>query len=175
MSELVKRQADAGDIPAIAAIYDDYVVNTAATFEVVPPDEAEMLRRMSALILGDYPYFVIERDNRTLGFGFAGPYRQQPAYRNTVEDSIYLAPDARGQGIGGLLLRSLLEESAARGFRQMIAIIGGSEDVASIRLHKAAGFAEAGTLKDVGFRQGWFSTVIMHRAIGPGSGSEPNR
>jgi len=134
-----------------------------------------MLRRMSALILGGYPYFVIERNNRTFGFGFAGPHSQQPAYRNTVEDSIYLAPDARGRGIGGLLLRSLIEESEARGFRQMIAIIGGSENVASIRLHKAAGFAEAGMLKDVGLRQGWFSTVIMQRAIGPGSGSAPNR
>ena len=161
LSDLVKRPANPGDIPTITAIYGEYVVNNGGSFETVTPDEAEMLRRMTALTAGDYPYFVVERDERIVGFGFAGPYRQQPVYRNTVEDSVYLAPDVRGQGIGGALLRILIEESAAGGFRQMIAVIGGAENVASVRLHKAAGFTEVGTLRDVGFRREWFSTVIM--------------
>jgi L-amino acid N-acyltransferase YncA len=133
LRELVKRPANVADIPGITGIYAEHVVNDATSFEAVPPEEAEMRRRMAALIEGDYPYLVVERDERILGFGFAGPYRQQPAYRHAVEDSIYLAHDVRGQGIGGVLLRMLIEESATRGFRQMMAIIGGIENVASIR------------------------------------------
>jgi phosphinothricin acetyltransferase len=175
LSELSKRPAAGHHIPAITAIYAEHVVNDAGSFEAVPPHEAEMERRMAVLTNDGYPYFVVERDERILGFGFAGPYRLQSAYRNTVEDSVYLSPDVRGQGIGGMLLRALIDESAVRGFRQMVAVIGGTENVASVRLHKAAGFAEVGTLKDVGFRRRWFSTIIMQRSIGPRSGSMPER
>ena len=124
---------------------------------------------------GGYPHFVAGHDRRVVGFGFAGPHRQQPAFRNTVEDSIYLARDARGQGIGGALLRALIEECSGRGFRQMVAVIGGPDDVASVRLHRAAGFLEVGTLQDIGFRSGWFSAVVMQRPLGMGGTSAPNR
>ena len=163
------------DIPPITAIYAEAVTKGTASFEIVPPEEADMARRMQALIDGGYPYFVAEGDGKVMGYAYAGPYHQRPGYRNTVEDSIYLAADARGQGIGGMLLRRLIEESEARGFRQMIAVIGDRQHVASIRLHKAAGFEIAGTLKDVGYKhERWLDSVIMQRALGFGSRAKPS-
>lgn len=177
MPALVREATDA-DVAAITAIYGEEVANGTATFEMVPPDAAEMGRRLGALRDGGYPYFVaVERGGTgVLGFAYAGPYRDRPAYRNTVEDSIYLAGRARGRGIGGLLLARLIEEANAGQFRQMVAVIGGSDNVASIRLHKAAGFDHVGTLKDVGFKHGrWLDTVIMQRQLGAGSGEPPTR
>jgi L-amino acid N-acyltransferase YncA len=171
------RPATAGDVPAITAIYAESVTTGIASFETVPPDEAEMGRRMQALVDGGFPFIVAEGGSprRILGYGYVGPYRARPAYRNTVEDSIYLAADARGKGIGGILLRHLLEIAAAKGFRQMVAVITRTDDAASVRLHKAAGFVEVGTLKDVGFKHGrWLDTIIMQRALGPGSQSPPS-
>lgn len=174
MPSIATRAATPADIPAIAAIYGASVVNATASFEVVPPDEAEMTRRMSALISGGYPYFVAERDGVIVGYGYVGPYHARAGYRNTVEDSIYLAPEAQGQGIGGVLLRALIDASVARGYRQMIAVIGGSAE-ASMRLHKAAGFTLVGTLKDVGYKHGrWLDSLIMQRALGPGAASPPS-
>ena len=173
--ELINRPATSADIPAITLIYAEQVINGTATFEVVPPEEDEMARRMQALTEAGYPYFVAERDDEVLGYSYAGPYRARPAYRNTVEDSVYLAKNVRGQGIGGTLLRLLIDQCTARGFRQMIAVIGDSENVASIRLHKAAGFSLAGTLKDVGYKHGrWLDSVLMQRALGSGSGRPPD-
>jgi phosphinothricin acetyltransferase len=177
MSDATTRPATAADIPAITAIYAESVANEVASFETVPPDEAEMGRRLKALVDGGYPYIVAEggAPSRILGFGYAGPYRTRPAYRNTVEDSVYLAGDARRQGIGGLLLRQLIQICAGKGYRQMVAIITGSDDPASVRLHKAAGFVEIGTLKDVGYKHGtWLDTVIMQRTLGPGSQTPPS-
>ncbi len=111
-----------------------------------------------------------------LGYGYAGPYRDRPAYRHTVEDSLYLAVEARGQGIGGALLRRLIDDSVMLGYRQMVAVIGDSANEASVRLHKAAGFTLIGTLKDVGYKHGrWLDTVIMQRALGPGATTDPTR
>ena len=170
------RPAALDDIPAITEVYDEAVINGTASFEIVPPDEAEMARRMRALFEGDYPYFVAEDANRVIGYGYAGPYRERRAYINTVEDSIYLASDARGRGTGGALLRKLIDEAEARGFRQMIAVIGDSQHVASIRLHKAAGFEIAGTLKDVGYKHGrWLDSVLMQRTLGLGARAKPWR
>jgi phosphinothricin acetyltransferase len=177
MSDVTTRRATLDDVPAITAIYAESVANATATFEVVPPDEAEMARRMSELTGADYPYRVAEdppSGNRILGFGYAGPYRSRPAYRNTVEDSIYLSPEARGRGIGGVLLRQLIDDSSALGFRQMVAVIGGSDNAPSIRLHKAAGFVLVGILKDVGYKHGrWLDSVIMQRTLGVGARTPP--
>lgn len=176
MNDVITRPASTADIPAITAIYAEQVSYGTATFEVVPPDEEEMARRMAELVAAGYPYVVAERERRVLGYSYAGAYRTRPGYRNTVEDSVYLAKDARGQGIGGALLRLVIDESTARGFRQMIAIIGDSENVASVRLHTAAGFTVAGTLKDVAYKHGrWLDSVLMQRGLGRGARSNPER
>jgi len=147
-----------------------------ASFEVVPPDEAVMTARFTRLIAEGFPYMVAERAATVLGYGYVGPYRDRPAYRHTVEDSIYLAVEARSQGIGGALLRRLIDDAMVLGFRQMVAVIGDSANEASVRLHKAAGFVLIGTLKDVGFKHGrWLDTVIMQRALGRGAESQPTR
>jgi phosphinothricin acetyltransferase len=176
MSDVTTRPATPADIPVITAIYAESVVNATASFETVPPGEKEMARRLKELVKAGYPCLVAEggTPRRILGYGYAGAYRPRPAYRNTVEDSVYLAADARGQGIGGVLLRRIIDTCADKGFRQMVAIITGSDDQASIRLHRAAGFVEVGTLKNVGFKHGrWLDTVIMQRALGPGSTTPP--
>ncbi len=176
MSDIVIRPAREADLPAITEIYAEEVAVGTASFEVVPPDELEMTARFQRLVADHYPYVVAERGETVLGYGYAGPYRPRPAYRHTVEDSIYLAVEARGQGIGGALLRRLIDDAEALGFRQMVAVIGDSANEASVRLHKAAGFGMIGTLKDVGFKHGrWLDTVIMQRALGPGAASEPTR
>jgi L-amino acid N-acyltransferase YncA len=176
MSDVITRPITPADVPAITAIYAESVVNATASFETVPPEEQEMARRMNELVGAGYPYLVAEGGAplRILGYGYAGPYRSRPAYRNTVEDSIYLAADARGRGIGGILLRQIIDICAEKGYRQMVAIITGSDDMASVRLHKAAGFVEVGTLKDVGYKHGrWLDTVIMQRALGAGAKTPP--
>lgn len=175
MEGVVTREAVAADAPAVAAIYALSVAKSTASFEIIPPDEAEMARRMAGLAERGYPWFVAERDGHIVGYGYAGPYHTRTGYRSTVEDSIYLAPDAQGQGVGGVLLRRLIDACTAKGFRQMVAIIGGSDHAASIRLHKAAGFADVGVLKNVGYKHGrWLDSVIMQRQLGPGAETPPS-
>jgi phosphinothricin acetyltransferase len=158
--------ATEADLPAITAIYADAVLHGTATFEIEPPDEAEMRGRLRGLLDGGFPYLVSRRGDDLLGYAYAGPYRPRPAYRFTVEDSIYLAEEARGLGLGRLLLDRLIAESAKRGFRQMIAVIGDSGNVASVALHRAAGFAMIGTNPAVGFKfERWLDTVTMQRAL----------
>jgi phosphinothricin acetyltransferase len=176
MAGLTSRPAVVADIPAITAIYAEQVLYGTATFEVIPPDEGEMAGRMAALTDGGYPYVAAERDGRLAGYAYAGAYHRRPAYRNTVEDSIYIANDCRGQGIGGLLLRALIDRCTVLGFRQMIALIGDSQNMASVRLHRAAGFDPVGTLKSVGFKHGrWLDVVMMQRALGAGATRDPDR
>src|SRR5689334_4832796 len=126
MSDILVRPAREADLPAITAIYEHAVLYGTATFELVAPDLAEMTRRFRALIEGSYPYLVATNDERVVGYAYAGPYRPRPAYRFTVEKSIYLDPAVHRRGIGSLLLERLLAECEARGFRQMIAVIGDS-------------------------------------------------
>jgi phosphinothricin acetyltransferase len=174
MDDLVIRAARAADLPALTQIYAHAVLTGSASFEVEPPDETEMRRRFEVLAAGHFPYLVAEQGGAVAGYGYAGPYRPRPAYRFTVEDSIYLAETARGRGIGGRLLRGLLDASEARGFRQMIAVIGDSGNEASIRLHKAAGFTLVGTFKDIGWKHGrWLDSVLMQRAPGVGAAEPP--
>src|SRR4029079_18760220 len=124
MDDVNIRRATAGDIAAITRIYAEAVCNGTATFEVDAQAEAEMARRLQTLVAGNFPYLVAERSAAVAGYAYAGPYHLRPAYRWTIEDSIYLDPQFQGQGIGRLLIRQLLADAEAGGFRQMIALIG---------------------------------------------------
>src|SRR5690242_747167 len=146
------RPVQASDLEPITRIYAHAVRHGTASFEIEPPEEAEMARRLEAVRDGGYPFLVAEREGEIAGYAYAGPYRARPAYRWTVEDSVYVAPQAQQQGIGRALLERLIAESEARGFRQMIAVIGDSAQAASIALHRAAGFRLVGTLEAVGFK-----------------------
>jgi len=175
MSLLVRPSLDT-DIPAIASIYAHSVIHGTASVELDPPDEAEMARRRAAILDGGYPYLVAERDGELLGYAYAGAYRTRPAYRSTVEDSIYVAPAAQGQGVGRMLLKALIEECETRDFRLMVAVIGDEESHGSINLHRSLGFEPIGILKGIGYKHGrWLSTVLMQRALGRGSTQPPTR
>jgi phosphinothricin acetyltransferase len=162
------------DIAAITRIYAQAVRHGTASFEIEPPDEAEMAQRQDGLLAGGYPFLVAERGGEVVGYAYAGPYRARPAYGWTVEDSVYIAPEAQGQGIGRALLERLIVEAEARGFRQMIAVIGDSEQAPSIALHEAVGFRRIGALESVGFKFGrWLDSVLMQRPLGSGATAPP--
>jgi phosphinothricin acetyltransferase len=174
MTDVSIRPASAGDIAAITRIYAYAVEHGTASFELEPPDEAEMARRYQALLAGRFAYLVAERASSVVGYAYAGPYRARPAYNWSVEDSIYIAPEFHRRGIGARLLARLVADSEARGFRQMIAVIGDSAQTASIAVHSAAGFELIGTLRSVGFKHGkWLDTVLMQRALGSGDAAKP--
>ena len=169
------RDAAEADIPAIAAIYAHHVLHGLASFEEVQPDAAEMRRRFAELRAKGMPYLVVaDAGGRVLGYAYAGPYRPRIGYRFTVEDSVYLAPDQGGRGLGRLMLAELIERCTAMGMRQMVAVIGDSGNAASIALHRALGFRPAGTLEAVGFKLGrWVDSVTMQRALGDGAATLP--
>lgn len=168
---LLIRPATQADIPAITHIYSDSVIHGTASFELEPPDEAEMARRMDALLGGGFPYLVAEDGGQVAGYAYAALYRTRPAYRLTVEDSVYIAPHSHRRGVGRTLLAALIEACAERGFRQMIAVIGdSSRQAGSVALHKALGFHHVGILQDVGFKHGhWCDSLLMQRALGQGA------
>lgn len=168
------RPATLADIPAITRIYTDAVMHGTASFELEPPDQAEMTQRMTALLDGGFPYMAAESGGDLLGYAYAGYYRTRPAYRFTVEDSIYIAGEAQRRGVGRALLDALITESENRGFRQMLAVIGDSANTASIELHRAAGFRMVGTFENVGYKFGrWLDSVMMQRALGDGAAKDP--
>jgi phosphinothricin acetyltransferase len=174
MSSVSIRPASLADVPAITRIYAQSVSTGTASFELEPPDEAEMARRMQALFDSGYPYLVAETGGAIAGYAYAGSYRPRPAYRFSVEDSIYVDPKAQRRGIGRLLLAHLIEECERRGFRQMIAVIGDSAQTPSIELHRALGFRMIGTVENVGYKFGrWLDSVNMQRALGPGATTKP--
>lgn len=174
MTTAAVRVATSDDIPAVAAIYGPAVLQGTATFEVDPPDEGEMLRRFRTITDAGYPYFVAELNGRIVGYAYANAYRTRPAYRFTVEDSIYIASDAQGKGIGGVLLKALIEASTAKGYRLMVAVIGDSRQYGSIALHRSAGFTFCGTIHSVGYKFGrWLDSVIMELPLGEGDGTTP--
>jgi len=174
MSELWVRPGEQEDVAAIAAIYAHHVRSGTGSFETEAPDASEMQRRRAAMVGQGFPYLVAESEGVLVGYAYAGPYRARPAYRNTVENSVYVRPDAMRQGIGRMLLERLVEECAARGFRQMIAVVGDSGNLASIRLHERAGFRLIGVLRSVGWKHGrWLDTVLLQRALGDGDVHEP--
>jgi L-amino acid N-acyltransferase YncA len=169
------RSARPEDIPAITRIYSHAVRHGTASFEIEPPDVTEMRRRQRVLLDGNYPYLVAELEGVIARYAYAGPYRPRPAYRFSVEDSVYIAPEMHRRGIGSQLLEQLIAEADARGFRQMIAVIGDSSaQAASIGLHERAGFRPVGTLQSVGFKFGrWLDSVLMQRSLGTGGGTPP--
>lgn len=168
------RTAGHDDVAAIAEIYGDAVLNGVASYEIEPPSPEEMRARFAAITAAGYPYIVAaDGAGRVLGYAYAAAFRTRPAYRWLVEDSIYLAPDARGKGVGRALLAELVERCTALGFRQMVAVIGGAHP-ASVAVHRAAGFEHGGLMKATGFKHGrWLDTVIMQLALGEGATTVP--
>jgi L-amino acid N-acyltransferase YncA len=163
------RSAIEADLDAVAAIYAHHVRVGTATFEIDPPDAAEMVRRWRDINDRGLPYLVATSGDQIVAFAYAGPYRPRPAYRFTVEDSIYVLAERAGHGVGGELLTALMVGSERAGARQMVAVIGDTANAASIRLHASAGFAHVGVLRSVGWKFGrWLDVVLMQRALGPG-------
>jgi phosphinothricin acetyltransferase len=174
MSSLEIRPTTAADLPAVTAIYQHAVLYGTATFELIAPDLAEMTRRFDVLMDGGFPYFVASLEGHVIGYAYAGAYRPRPAYRFTVENSVYLEPAIHRRGIGMRLLLRLISESEARGYRQMIAVIGDSANAGSIGVHARCGFTMIGTHPNVGFKFGrWLDTVMMQRPLGDGAGTLP--
>jgi phosphinothricin acetyltransferase len=171
---LVVRPSHASDVARIAAIYRHHVLQGLASFEEVPPDADELARRRSDLLARGLPHLVACDGETVLGYAYAGPYRTRSAYRYTVEDSVYVAPEAIRRGVGRILLAAVIEACERAGYRQMIAVIGDSGHDASIGLHRSLGFEPAGMLRAVGFKLGrWVDSVLMQRALGPGNAGLP--
>lgn len=158
----------------IQEIYAWHVMNGIATFETVPPTVDEMQQRLDKVCQAKTPWLVAEIDGRVVGYCYLAHYRPRYAYRFTLEDSIYLHPDYAGKGIGKALLSEAIRQAEQAGFRQLIAVIGNSENAGSLQLHRALGFAITGTLKAVGFKHGrWVDTVIMQKMLGAGDATLP--
>ena len=165
--EVSVRAATDADIDAITAIYAAEVRDFVNTYEYDAPAAEEMLRRMHAIVAGGYPYLVAEADGQAAGYAYASSFRSRIGYRFTVENSVYVAAGWQGRGIGSALLQRLIAECEARGFRQMVAVIGESANVASIRLHERHGFHHVGTFPGIGLKHGrWLDTVFMQRPLG---------
>ncbi len=169
------REATDADIAAITAIYAHHVTYGLASFEEVSPSAEEMARRRAEVVTRGLPYLVATDESGAVrGYAYAAPFRLRSAYRFTLEDSIYIAPDALRRGFGRLLLGALIERCAATGHRQMVAVIGDSGNAASIGLHEHLGFQPAGMLPATGFKHGrWVDTVLMQRALGRGAATLP--
>ncbi|WP_431289392.1 GNAT family N-acetyltransferase [Roseateles chitinivorans] len=163
-----------GDIAAIQQIYEHAVLHGTGTFETDVPDRAEMGRRRTEVLSRSLPYLIAERDGQVLGFAYANYFRPRLAYRYFVEDSIYLSPQAQGQGVGRLLLAELIARCEAAGARQMIAVIGDSQNLGSIGVHRSHGFEDVGVMKSAGWKFGkWLDVVLMQRQLGQGDTSSP--
>ena len=176
MDDLTIRAAETSDLDAITAIYDDAVRNGTASYELDPPGREEMERRYVALLEGGFPYLAALGGGEVLGYAYAGAFRPRPAYRFIVENSVYVAPHAKGCGVGSALMRRLIEETAALGFRQMLAVIGdGHKDSASVKLHARLGFQPAGLLEGTGYKHGrWLDTAFMQLAMNGGKDLPPD-
>lgn len=171
---ILVRDAAEADVAAIQAIYAFHVLTGTASFEETPPSTDEIASRRSAVVALNLPYLVAEHEGEIAGFAYASTYRPRPAYRFSVEDSVYIRDELRGHGLGTLLLRELLERCERGPWRQMLAIIGDSENSGSIRLHVRLGFHHVGTFSSVGFKFGrWLDTVLMQRPLSDGHTSLP--
>ena len=170
------RPAIDADMDAVTAIYAHHVLHGVASFETEPPDAAEMCRRRADVLAKRLPYLVAASGETVLGYAYASPYRTRAAYAHTVENSVYLRPDAIGHGVGQLLLAVVIEACEARGLRQMVAIVGDSANIASVRLHEKLGFRRVGVLTGVGYKHGrWLDSVLLQRALGAGITTHPGR
>jgi phosphinothricin acetyltransferase len=163
------------DIPAITAIYAHHVLHGTGTFETDPPSEQDMVARRSDVLSKNLPYLVVEDETGVLGFAYCNWFKPRPAYRYSAEDSIYLAPSARGKGLGKLLLTELMAQAERRGVRKLIAVIGDSANQGSVGLHKVCGFNHVGLLANCGWKfDRWLDVVLMDKTIGSGNSNPPN-
>ena len=171
---LLIRPSAPADLPAITAIYGWNVLNGTGTFEVDVPDDAEMTRRRDDVLRKGLPWLVVERSGTVQGYAYANHFRPRRAYRFCVEDSLYLAADARGQGLGRLLLAELMARCEAAGARQMLAVIGDSANLGSVGVHRTLGFEHVGVMKAAGWKfDRWLDVVVMQKALGPGATTDP--
>jgi len=162
------------DLPAVTAIYAHHVLTGTGTFELEPPDLTEMTRRRADVLVKGLPFLVAVQGDRVLGYAYANHFRPRRAYRFCLEDSIYLAPEASGRGLGKLLLAELMVRCEALGGRQMLAVIGDSANAGSIGVHRALGFEHTGLLKAAGWKfERWLDVVLMQRALGVGDAAAP--
>ena len=169
------RASRSEDMPAITAIYAHHVLHGLASFELLPPDVNEMARRRADVLARGLPHLVAEARGQLAGYAYAAPYRERPAYRFALEDSIYIHPDYIGRGIGRALLDVLIETCTGAGYRQLIAVIGDSGNAGSIGLHAACGFVRTGLLPSVGFKFGrWVDSVLMQKELGEGDRTSPD-
>lgn len=171
---LLIRLSNDADLAAITAIYAHNVLHGTGTFELDPPSQADMTTRRADVLGKGLPWLVAERDDQVLGYAYANHFRPRPAYRFCLEDSIYLHPEAQGQGVGGLLLAELIGRCEAAGARQMLAVIGDSQNLGSVGVHRRLGFEHTGLLKSSGWKFGrWLDVVLMQRALGVGDTQSP--
>jgi phosphinothricin acetyltransferase len=172
---MIVRDATEADAGSLAAIYGDAVLHGFGTFEEEPPSAADMDARRRAVQAQGMPYFVAELDGQVLGFAYAGPFRPRAAYRYTLEDSVYVSPDAKGKGIGRAMLSAVIAACEALGIRQLMAVIGDSGNSGSIGLHRSLGFEQTGVGRSVGFKHGrWVDIVHMQKALNGGDGLAPD-
>ncbi|MBC7169231.1 GNAT family N-acetyltransferase [Phenylobacterium sp.] len=172
---MIVRPAESRDMPALAAIYGHHVLHGFGTFEEVPPSADELEARRQAVVARGLPYLLAEEAGRVLGFAYAGPFRPRAAYRYTVEDSVYIAPDMQGRGVGKAVLSAVLAACESLGIRQVVAVIGDSGNQGSIGLHKALGFTHQGVGEGFGYKHGrWVDIVWMQKALNGGTGREPD-
>ena len=169
MSATLIRPSTADDLAVVTAIYAWNVTHGSGTFEIEPPDRAEMERRRADVLAKGLPWLVLERAGKVLGYAYANQFRPRPAYRFCLEDSVYLAADAIGQGFGRPLLAELLARCEAAGARQMLAVIGDSANAGSIGVHRALGFVHTGTIRAAGCKfDRWLDVVVMQKSLGFG-------
>ena len=168
------RSATVADVPALASIYGHHVLHGLGTFEEVPPTVIDMAARLAAVQAKTLPYLVAEKDGVVLGFAYAAPFRSRSAYRFTAEDSVYIAPEAIGQGVGKALLSAVIAACEALGVRQLTAVIGDTGNAASIGLHAALGFERTGSSRSVGYKHDrWVDIVFMQKALNGGDEAPP--
>ncbi|MBV7543748.1 GNAT family N-acetyltransferase [Acidovorax sp. sic0104] len=169
------RPSTDGDLPAITSIYKHHVLHGTGTFEIDPPSETDMAGRRADVLAKGLPWLVAEQDDgRVLGFAYANWFKPRPAYRFSAEDSIYIAEDARGMGLGRQLLSELAAQAEAAGVRKLLAVIGDSANAGSIGVHRALGFTDVGVMKSVGWKFGaWRDIVLMEKTLGAGDTTSP--
>ena len=169
------RPSQSSDIPQITAIYGHHVLHGTGTFEVEPPNEVDMTQRRADVLSKALPYLVAVEDTRVLGFAYCNWFKPRPAYRYSAEDSIYLAPEAAGRGLGRALLAELMIQAERAGVRKLIAVIGDSNNLGSIGVHHSGGFSHVGTLKSCGWKfERWLDVVLMDKALGAGDTANPS-
>ena len=162
------------DLVEIQKLYTHYVVNTFSTFEINPPDQNELTRRWKTITSTGFPYLTAELENKIVGYTYASKYRSRSAYEYTIEDSVYVSPDFLGQGVGESLLNTLIHKCLPLGWRQMVAVIGDSQNTSSISLHEKCGFYKIGIMPSTGYKLGqWIDTIIMQRELGDGDKTTP--